>query len=245
VAPHAAVTRREDFDAAPPALFPAILKTARLGYDGKGQATVDSAAAAIAAWQAMGSVPCVLERRLALKREVSCIVCRGVDGELSTLPLIENAHRGGILAVSVVPARVPAAAAARAEAIARKLAAALDYVGVLCVEMFLLDDDRVLVNEIAPRPHNSGHFSIDACDASQFELQVRTLAAMPLGAPTLLAPAVMLNILGDVWFRGGGRAEPPWRDVLAVAGARLHLYGKLEPRPGRKMGHVTRLKPLD
>jgi len=238
VAPYVAVTRREDLDAVPPSLFPAILKTARLGYDGKGQASVDTAAAAIAAWKAMG-VACVLEQRLALKREVSCIVCRGADGELVNLPLIENAHRGGILAVSVVPARVPVAVAAQAEAIARKVAAALDYVGVLCVEMFLLDEDRVLVNEIAPRPHNSGHFSIDACDASQFELQVRALAAMPLAAPTLLAPAVMLNILGDVWFRGGGRTEPPWRDVLAVAGARLHLYGKIEPRPGRKMGHVT------
>jgi 5-(carboxyamino)imidazole ribonucleotide synthase len=239
VAPYVAVTRREDLEALSPSLLPAILKTARLGYDGKGQATVDCAAAAVTAWQAMGSVPCVLEQRLALELEVSCIVCRGADGVLATLPLIENAHRGGILAVSVVPARVPVAVAARAEAIARRLATALEYVGVLCVEMFLLDDDRVLVNEIAPRPHNSGHFSIDACDASQFELQVRALAAMPLPTPTLLAPAVMLNILGDVWFGGGERAEPRWQDVLAVPGARLHLYGKREPRPGRKMGHVT------
>jgi len=239
VAPHAAFTKGEDLETLPPSLFPAILKTARLGYDGKGQATVDSAAAALAAWQAQGSVACVLEQRLALKREFSCIVCRGADGEVATLPLIENAHRGGILAVSVVPARVPAAVTVEAEAIARRLAAALDYVGVLCVEMFLLEDDRVLVNEIAPRPHNSGHFSIDACAASQFEQQVRALAGMPLAEPTLLAPAVMLNILGDVWFRGGARAEPRWQDVLAVPGARLHLYGKREPRPGRKMGHVT------
>jgi 5-(carboxyamino)imidazole ribonucleotide synthase len=239
VAPHAAIMNSEDLHAAPPTLFPAILKTARLGYDGKGQAAVGTAEEAAEAWVKMGRVPCVLEQRLALKREVSCIVCRGADGALATLPLVENEHRGGILAVSVVPARVAATVAAQAEAIARRLTAALDYVGVLCVEMFVLDDDSVLVNEIAPRPHNSGHFSIDACAASQFEQQVRALAGMPLAATTQLAPAVMLNVLGDIWFRGGDRAEPPWRDVLAIEGAKLHLYGKHEPRVGRKMGHVT------
>jgi 5-(carboxyamino)imidazole ribonucleotide synthase len=239
VAPHAAIGSLEDLQAAPSTLFPAILKTARLGYDGKGQMAVANPAEAIDAWSTLGRVPCVLEQRLALKREISCIVCRGADGELATFPLIENEHRGGILAVSVVPARVSPQVAAEAGRTARRLAAALDYVGVLCVELFVLDDDSVLVNEIAPRPHNSGHFSIDACAASQFEQQVRATAGMPLAETTLLAPAVMLNILGDVWFRGGGRAEPPWRDVLAIAGARLHLYGKREPRLGRKMGHVT------
>ena len=239
VAPHAAIASLEDLHAAPATLFPAILKTARLGYDGKGQAAVANPAQAIDAWSALGRVPCVLEQRLALKREVSCIVCRGADGELASLPLIENEHRGGILAVSVVPARVSPRVAAEAERTARRLAAALDYVGVLCVELFVLDDDSVLVNEIAPRPHNSGHFSIDACAASQFEQQVRTVAGMPLAQTTQLAPAVMLNVLGDVWFRRDECVEPPWRDILAVAGAKLHLYGKREPRIGRKMGHVT------
>ena len=239
VAPHVTIDSLEDLRAAPATLYPAILKTARLGYDGKGQAAVSTPPEALDAWATLGRVPCVLEQRLVLKREVSCIVCRGADGELATFPLIENEHRGGILAVSVAPARVSPRVAAEAERIARRLAAALDYVGVLCVELFVLDDDSVLVNEIAPRPHNSGHFTIDACAASQFEQQVRAAAGMPLAETTQLSPAVMLNILGDVWFRGGERAEPPWRDVLAVAGAKLHLYGKREPRIGRKMGHVT------
>jgi len=238
-APHAVVERADDLHGADEALFPGILKTARLGYDGKGQAAVATRAEAVEAWDRMGRVPCVLEKRLALLREVSCIVCRGADGEAVAYPLIENEHRGGILAVSVAPARVSAPVAARAAEIARKLAAALDYVGVLCVEMFVVEGERVLVNEIAPRPHNSGHFTIDACAASQFEQQARALAGMPLAAPTLLAPAVMLNVLGDVWFRGGERVEPPWHDVLAIGGAKLHLYGKREPRLGRKMGHVT------
>jgi 5-(carboxyamino)imidazole ribonucleotide synthase len=194
---------------------------------------------AVDAWSKLGRVACVLERRLDLLHEVSCIVCRGADGEVVVFPLVENAHRGGILAVSVAPARVAPQVAAQAAAIAGRLAAALDYVGVLCVEMFVVEVQRVLVNEIAPRPHNSGHFTIDACAASQFEQQARALAGMPLAATTQLAPAVMLNVLGDVWFRGGERAEPPWHEVLAVPGAKLHLYGKREPRVGRKMGHVT------
>jgi 5-(carboxyamino)imidazole ribonucleotide synthase len=239
VAPHAALERIGDLHGAPEALLPGILKTARLGYDGKGQAAVATRAEALEAWTRMGRVPCVLERRLALLREVSCIVCRGAGGELDSFPLIENEHRGGILAVSIAPARVPPAVAEQATAIAQRLAAALDYTGVLCVEMFVVDGGRVLVNEIAPRPHNSGHLTLDACAASQFEQQVRALAGMPLAAGTQLAPAVMLNVLGDVWFRNGERAEPPWHEVLAVAGAKLHLYGKREPRIGRKMGHVT------
>jgi 5-(carboxyamino)imidazole ribonucleotide synthase len=239
VAPHAVIERAGDLESAAEALFPAILKTARLGYDGKGQAAVASREQAIEAWRRLGGVACVLEQRLALLREVSCIVCRGADGEAVAFPLIENEHRGGILAVSIAPARVSARVAEQAAAIAQRLAAALDYVGVLCVEMFVVDGERVLVNEIAPRPHNSGHFTIDACAASQFEQQVRALAGMPLAAPQQLCPAVMLNVLGDVWFRHGKHAEPPWREVLAVPGAKLHLYGKREPRPGRKMGHVT------
>jgi 5-(carboxyamino)imidazole ribonucleotide synthase len=153
--------------------------------------------------------------------------------------LIENEHRGGILAVSIAPARVSPQVVAKAAEIARKMAAALDYVGVLCVEMFVVADEHLLVNEIAPRPHNSGHFTIDACAASQFEQQARALAGMPLASTAQLVPAVMLNLLGDIWFRGGNRVEPPWHEVLAVSGAKLHLYGKREPRIGRKMGHVT------
>ena len=239
VAPHAVIERVDDLHGAPAALFPAILKTARLGYDGKGQATVATREEAIEAWSRMGRVAFVLEKRLALLREVSCIVCRGADGQIVAFPLVENAHRGGILAVSIAPARVSARVASQAAEIARRLAAALDYVGVLCVEMFVVEGASVLVNEIAPRPHNSGHFTIDACAASQFEQQVRALAGMPLASPAQLAPAVMLNVLGDIWFRGGDRVEPPWHEVLAVSGAKLHLYGKREPRMGRKMGHVT------
>jgi 5-(carboxyamino)imidazole ribonucleotide synthase len=239
VGPHRIVDRLDDLAHAPEQLFPGILKTARLGYDGKGQAVVASREEAVAAWTKMGGVPCVLEKRLDLLREVSCIVCRGADGQAVTFPLIENEHRHGILAVSVAPARLPPQVADKAAEIARKLAAALDYVGVLCVEMFVVAEDRLLVNEIAPRPHNSGHFTIDACAASQFEQQARALAGMPLASPAQLVPAVMLNVLGDIWFRGGDRVEPPWHEVLAVSGAKLHLYGKREPRIGRKMGHVT------
>jgi len=239
VGPHRIVDRIDDLLRAPDELFPAILKTARLGYDGKGQAAVGTREETVEAWSRMGRVPAVLEQRLPLLCEVSCIVCRGADGQVVAYPPIENEHRGGILAVSVAPARVSPTLAAQAVDTACRLAAALEYVGVLCVEMFVLEGERLLVNEIAPRPHNSGHFTIDACAASQFEQQVRALAGMPLAAPALLVPAVMLNVLGDVWFRSGDRVEPPWRDVLAVGGAKLHLYGKLEPRIGRKMGHVT------
>jgi 5-(carboxyamino)imidazole ribonucleotide synthase len=239
VAPHRVIERVDDLLAAPDTLFPAILKTARLGYDGKGQVAVATRREAEDAWTHLSRVPCVLEKRLRLLHEVSCIVGRGADGQAAAFPLIENEHRAGILAVSIAPARVSRQVATKAAEIAGKLAAALDYVGVLCVEMFVLDEERVLVNEIAPRPHNSGHFTVDACAASQFEQQVRTLAGMPLASPVQFAPAVMLNVLGDVWFRHGDRTEPPWHDVLAVRGAKLHLYGKCEPRVGRKMGHVT------
>ncbi|MGE5338843.1 MAG: 5-(carboxyamino)imidazole ribonucleotide synthase [Gemmatimonadota bacterium] len=239
VGPHIVVQRIDDLDAAPLDLFPGILKTARLGYDGKGQASVSSRDDAIDAWSRGGRVPCVLEKRLQLHQEVSCIVCRDADGAMATFPVVENAHRGGILAVSVAPARVTAEVADRARDTARKIAENLGYVGVLCVEFFVLEDGRVLVNEIAPRPHNSGHLTIDACVTSQFEQQARILAGLPLGATTQLAPAVMLNILGDIWFADGARREPPWRDVLRIDGAKLHLYGKRDARPGRKMGHVT------
>ena len=239
VGPHRVVQRIDDLEAADANLFPAILKTARLGYDGKGQVSVATRDDAVLAWSRGGRAPSVLEQRLRLHQEISCIVCRGVDGALTAFPVVENAHRHGILAVTVAPARVTAPIADQARAIAQKIAEKLGYVGVLCVEFFVLEDGRLLVNEIAPRPHNSGHFTIDACVVSQFEQQARILAGLPLGATTQLAPAVMLNLLGDIWLHDGQRREPAWADVLRVDGVKLHLYGKRAARPGRKMGHVT------
>lgn len=226
-------------------LLPGILKTATLGYDGKGQRTVASRAELDAAWQALGRARCVLEQRLALRCELSVIVARGRDGEVVELPVQQNLHREGILAVTSVPAPdVPSALQRQAIDAARRLAQSLHYVGVLCVEFFVVDDgsaDGALVaNEMAPRPHNSGHYSIDACDVSQFELQVRTLVGAPLVAPRLHSPAIMLNLLGDLWFSADGTERaPPWDAVLALPGAHLHLYGKTAARPGRKMGHLT------
>jgi 5-(carboxyamino)imidazole ribonucleotide synthase len=240
--PHARIESAADLDAVDPALLPGILKTSRLGYDGKGQVAVATLHALPAAWQRLGGVPCVLERRLALRAELSVIVARGADGRCVHLPVQQNLHRDGILAVTQVPAPgVAPEVAERAVADAMRVAARLGYVGVLCVEFFVLDDGSLVANEMAPRPHNSGHYSIDACDVSQFELQVRTLAGLPLVAPRLHSPAVMLNLLGDLWFdpAGAGPRIPDWDGVLALPGARLHLYGKAEPRPGRKMGHLT------
>ena len=224
------------------ALLPGILKTSSLGYDGKGQMAVAHLPDLATAWQVLGSVPCVLEKRLPLWREISVIVARGADGAVVHLPVQQNLHRDGVLAVTQVPAPdVDAATQARAIALATQLAAGLLYVGVLCVEFFVLEDGSLVANEMAPRPHNSGHYSIDACDLSQFDLQVRTLAGLPLVAPRLHSPAVMLNLLGDLWFDAGATAQrsPPWPAVLALPGTRLHLYGKVQARRGRKMGHLT------
>jgi 5-(carboxyamino)imidazole ribonucleotide synthase len=239
-APHALIQTEGDLVAAA-ALLPGILKTCRLGYDGKGQVAVDTPAALAAAWAELQQVPCVLEQRLALAHELSVIVARAADGAMVTLPVQQNLHRGGILAVTQVPAPdVGAALHLQAVERACELAAGLAYVGVLCVEFFVLDDGALVANEMAPRPHNSGHWSIDACDVSQFELQVRTLAGLPLTPPTQHSAAVMLNLLGDLWFDDGGRERPPpWRDVLALPGLHLHLYGKANARRGRKMGHLT------
>jgi 5-(carboxyamino)imidazole ribonucleotide synthase len=212
-----------------------------MGYDGKGQVAVASAAALPAAWTDLKRVPCVLEKRLPLAKELSVIVCRAADGAAITLPVAENEHRGGILAVSIVPARIDAALAEQARTLALRVAQGLDYVGVLCVEMFVLADGSLAVNEIAPRPHNSGHWSIDAAASSQFEQQARILAGLPLGDTRVLLPAVMLNLLGDLWFDRGVPREPPWAEVLRERLAKLHLYGKREARPGRKMGHLTLL----
>ena len=242
-APHAVLaTAQQAAQSAWQALLPGILKTSSLGYDGKGQTAVDQLSALPQAWAALGGVPCVLEKRLFLRCELSVIVARGRDGQCVHLPVQQNLHRAGVLAVTQVPAPdVDAATAARAVEWAGQLAAKLDYVGVLCVEFFVLQDGSLVANEMAPRPHNSGHYSIDACDLSQFDLQVRTLAGLPLVAPRQHSPAVMLNLLGDLWFAGDQAAPrtPDWAGVLALPGTRLHLYGKAEPRRGRKMGHLT------
>jgi 5-(carboxyamino)imidazole ribonucleotide synthase len=243
VAPHAVIEREADLDGLDPRLLPGILKSARLGYDGKGQQRVATPDEARRAWEALGRVPCVLEQMLPLQLEVSVVVCRGRDGATATFPVAENEHRGGILAVSVVPARVGDAIARRARAAAVTIATRMEYVGVLCVEFFVLANDQLLVNEIAPRPHNSGHYTIDACVTSQFEQQARVMANLPLGDTTQALPAVMLNLLGDVWYAGDAQREPDWARVAAVPGAKLHLYGKREARRGRKMGHVTCVAP--
>jgi 5-(carboxyamino)imidazole ribonucleotide synthase len=240
-APYAVIENAAHLAAAPADLLPGILKTARLGYDGKGQRRVATRAELEAAWNEAGGVPCVLERRLPLAFECSVIVARGADGRMVHFPAQRNLHRDGILAVTEVHAdNMPQATARRAVAAARSIAEGLSYVGVLCVEFFVLADGRLVVNEMAPRPHNSGHWTMDGCDVSQFDLQVRTLARLPLNAPRAHGVAIMLNLLGDLWFAEGGKAaEPRWAEVLALPGAHLHLYGKTQARRGRKMGHLN------
>jgi 5-(carboxyamino)imidazole ribonucleotide synthase len=239
-APNALITSDEELARVDAALLPGILKTNRLGYDGKGQARVANRAELADAWAALKRVPCLLEKMLPLERELSVIVARGSNGELVNFPVQQNLHRDGILAVTQVPAPdVDAATQQRAIAAARQIAAAFDYVGVLCVEFFVLRDGSLVANEMAPRPHNSGHYSIDACDVSQFDLQVRSLTHAPLVEPRLHSPCVMLNLLGDLWWRNGCEAEPDWSAVLARPGVHLHLYGKTSARAGRKMGHLT------
>lgn len=241
-APHALIERAEQFATLSAELFPGILKTTRLGYDGKGQARVAAPADLPAAWAALGSVSAVLEKQLPLAYEVSVIVARNAAGQVVHFPLQQNLHRDGILAVTQVPAPdLTQDVQQRAIDAAERVAASLGYVGVLCVEFFVLTDGSVVANEMAPRPHNSGHYSIDACDLSQFDLQVRTMTGAPLAAPRLHSPAVMLNLLGDLWWSGdaSGPREPDWAAVLALPGVHLHLYGKTEPRRARKMGHLT------
>lgn len=244
VAPHARVASEADVAALPAELFPGILKTASLGYDGKGQARVANVEETLEAFRSFGGVECVLEKRLALKLEVSVIVCRGLDGATKTFPVSENVHRNGILAVSVMPARIDDATANRAREYAGRIAEALDYRGVLCVELFILEDGSILANELAPRPHNSGHATIDACVMSQYEAQVRVMAGLPLGSTEQHSASVMLNLLGDLWFdEKGEAATPDWAKLLSIPGVKLHLYGKAEARPARKMGHVTVVAP--
>ncbi|HSU43255.1 MAG TPA: 5-(carboxyamino)imidazole ribonucleotide synthase [Casimicrobiaceae bacterium] len=241
VAPFTILRETADVSRVDAALLPGIVKSARFGYDGKGQIRVRTHGDVANAFAAMDGKACVLERMIDLAGELSVIVARDDDGDVATWPVAENHHRNGILDVSIVPARVDADVARDAGAIATALAKALDYRGVLCVELFIARGDGLLVNEIAPRPHNSGHYTIDACVTSQFEQQARVLAALPMGDTRQHTPAVMLNLLGDIWFTdaGAGVREPDWTRVLAHPQAKLHLYGKREARRGRKMGHVT------
>jgi len=238
-APFAVIESEADLAAVPASLFPGILKSARLGYDGKGQVPVDSPDDLRAAYGAVGGVAAVLEKRMPLDLELSVVLARGADGTVRSFPPSENAHAGGVLDVSVVPARVEPSLADAAVELATRVAAVLGYVGTIGVELFVCDG-ALLVNEIAPRPHNSGHYTLDACTTSQFEQQVRALCGLPLADVGAHSAAVMVNLLGDLWFDVAGRErEPDWAALLAIPGLRLHLYGKTEARPGRKMGHVT------
>ena len=236
VTPHAAVESLDELTAAVDRIgLPAILKTASFGYDGKGQHRLTSPLDVEPVWALVGHQTAVLEKVVDFSLEFSVVAARGLDGGFAHYGAIENAHRHHILDVSVAPARMPEAAVTEAVAVTRAIMDELEYVGVLCVEFFLTADGRILVNEIAPRPHNSGHLTFDACITSQFEQQVRAICGLPLGATTLLRPAAMANLLGDVWAKG----EPKWDAALAVPDVKLHLYGKSDPRPGRKMGHLT------
>ena len=244
VAPHALIGSPAQLAAVGAELLPGILKTARMGYDGKGQIRVKTREELTAAWDQLKNVPCVLEKMLPLQAECSVIVARGADGQMVNFPVQSNLHREGILAVTrVFDGAVPLDVAAQAVAATRAIADGLHYVGVLCVEFFLLEGGQLVVNEMAPRPHNSGHYTMNACDQSQFELQVRTLAGLPLTQPRQHSSAIMLNLLGDLWPEvtptGKGPTTPAWAQVLALPGTHLHLYGKLSARPGRKMGHLN------
>lgn len=236
-APFLAVNTAADLEGDLSDYLPGILKTARLGYDGKGQIRVRTTEEAHLALSELKHQPCVLEKMLPLKCEVSAIVTRTAAGEIACFPVAENEHPTGILDVSIVPARVSAEIAEQAQAMAQRLAAALEYVGVLAVEFFVLDDDSLVINEIAPRPHNSGHYTLDATLTSQFEQQVRAMCNLYPGKPDLVSPVVMVNLLGDVWGHDG--SEPNWEVLMTAPNAKLHLYGKKEARPGRKMGHYN------
>ncbi|MDR0528547.1 MAG: 5-(carboxyamino)imidazole ribonucleotide synthase [Zoogloeaceae bacterium] len=242
--PHGAfaVIRAEsDLETADISLFPGILKLARLGYDGKGQAAAESPEAAREAYRALGAEEAVLERRLSLDCEISVVLARNAGGETSVFPLAENRHARGILDVSIVPARIAPALADEAREIAARIAQQLNYVGVLAVEFFV-SDGQIFVNEIAPRPHNSGHYTLDACVTNQYEQQTRALCALPLGDARAHSDSVMVNLLGDLWFDENGKfQEPRWERLAAIPALKLHFYGKRAARPGRKMGHFTLL----
>jgi len=215
--------------------LPGVLKTSVSGYDGKGQQRIVDPAGALPAWDRLGRAESVFEAWVDFAGELSVVCARSEDGSTRVFPASENIHRNHILDVSIVPSRFGEEISCRAEEIARSIAAKLGVVGLLAVEFFVCRDGGLLVNELAPRPHNSGHFTMDCCSTSQFEQQVRALCGLPLGDASLLRPAVMINLLGDLWKDG----PPDWSALLAIGGLHLHLYGKKEPRPGRKMGHIN------
>lgn len=238
-APFANIETPADLDAAWQAIgAPALLKTRRLGYDGKGQVRVDSREDLTDAFSRLGKVSCLLEGFLPLEREVSVVLARNAGDQVAFFPVAENRHRNGILDISIVPARIPETLAEKARDMAAHLARELDYVGVMAVEFFVLRDGRIVFNEMAPRPHNSGHYTLDATACDQFQQQVRALCGLPLGDTRLLSPVVMVNLLGDAWT-----PQPRWDELLKHPEVQLHLYGKAEARPGRKMGHYNCLAP--
>jgi len=236
VAPYAAIRGMEDIDAiADTFQFPAIIKAASFGYDGKGQSVCQTADDVRNAFTVLNKVECVLEQRINLVREISTVLARSQSGEITHFPIAENVHVNGILHSTTVPSNVPAEQAQKAIEMADKIAEGLDYVGIMAVEFFISKEGDILANEIAPRPHNSGHFTLDACQTSQFEQQVRMLCGLPSGNCELTSPVVMINLLGDVW----GSSQPHWETLLSRPENKLHLYGKKEARPGRKMGHFN------
>lgn len=240
--PFAAIRSEDDIRNANAGLFPAVLKVARFGYDGKGQARVADRDEAVAAFQHFKGEPCVLEKMLTLDFEVSVVLARDEAGNVRCFPTGENRHRNGILDVTIAPAQASACLRDNAQEIAERIADKLGYVGTLGVEFFVCRGE-LFVNEMAPRPHNSGHHTIDACDVSQYEQQVRALCGLPLATPRQHSAAVMVNLLGELWYEDGkGHGtyrEPDWSVLHAVPGLRLHLYGKHHARPGRKMGHFV------
>jgi 5-(carboxyamino)imidazole ribonucleotide synthase len=231
-----ALESEADLDSARDFSYPAILKTATLGYDGKGQVVCHSFDELKPAFEQVGKKPCVLEQRIDLAGEVSVVLGRSLAGEVTCFPIAENSHTNGILDVTLVPASISTELAAEVIDAATRIANGLDYCGVLAVEFFISTDNQVLVNEMAPRPHNSGHYTLDACDSSQFEQQVRMVCGLPAGSCRLHTPVAMWNVLGDIWPEDG---FPQWDAMLQLEKAKLHLYGKKEARPGRKMGHIN------
>lgn len=247
LAPYAAIESLSDLEQASDDLFPGILKAARFGYDGKGQARVANRDEAIQAYQQFGQVACVLEALQDLDFEISVVMARSLDGQIQAYPCARNEHRDGILAVSTVSEGLQTSSwCEQARLAAAAIAEQLAYYGVMCVEFFILRDGRLLANEVAPRPHNSGHYTMNSALSSQFEQQVRVMAGLPLGSSAILCPSIMLNLLGELWFDEQGQyREPDWQALLAIPGVSLHLYGKQQARQGRKMGHVNVLADSD
>ena len=237
VSPFEVIHTEKDIPSNSSSIYPAILKVARFGYDGKGQARIASQKEAIAAFNHFSKQICVLEKMLPLDMEVSLVLARDYQGNIETFDVSENIHTNGILDISIIPARSEDNINDLVKQLAKQVANALNYIGVLGVEFFI-SEGKVLINEIAPRPHNSGHYTIDACVTNQFEQQVRILAGLPLGSPRLQSSAVMVNLLGDIWMQGEQK-EPDWDKAFKEDSLKMHLYGKYEARPGRKMGHFT------